>query len=444
MKNIKRKQLGITLIALVITILILIILATVTINVAFGDNGLIKQAEYAKDLSSNTTESEFDGMNSLFDEYANMMSEDDNVPTGPSTVEEVKPDTEEDIKYFDKTTELEDDSGDSVWVPGGFGVTEDSSIDADNGIVIQDRNGNEFVWIPVPDYTTMYIETEGIALSGSSVGVTTTTDVYSKLRIRSEDLTIYSNGIPGNTNTTREPDILPNTIHGDASTTSGRGINQLKNVLSITGATNAEVLNNFAQSIVDEYTATYNSIRKYKGFYIGRYELTGSVDQPTVKQGATLTNVDWYNLKKACTNVVSTEFAQTTMAYGSQWDEVMSWLKNNVFKNDTDKVDVDSSSWGNYKNINVYNSEGTEIIKKSGTNIKLETGITTYTMKNNIYDLAGNCYEWTQEVLSVADRVGRGGFCDHAGADGPASDRHNSYSYNSSSSYSSRPTLYIK
>ncbi len=44
---------GITLIALVITIVILIILATVAINMAFGDNGLVKYAESASDYAAN-------------------------------------------------------------------------------------------------------------------------------------------------------------------------------------------------------------------------------------------------------------------------------------------------------------------------------------------------------------------------------------------------------
>ena len=38
----------------------------------------------------------------------------------------------------------------------------------------------------------------------------------------------------------------------------------------------------FAQKIVDEYTDVYNSIVKYGGFYIGRYELTGNIEVPTV------------------------------------------------------------------------------------------------------------------------------------------------------------------
>ena len=46
---------GITLVALVITIIVIIILATVTINMAFGDDGIIKRAEQAKDMYANDT-----------------------------------------------------------------------------------------------------------------------------------------------------------------------------------------------------------------------------------------------------------------------------------------------------------------------------------------------------------------------------------------------------
>ena len=46
---------GITLVALVITIIIIIILATVTINMAFGDDGIIKRAQQAADMYANDT-----------------------------------------------------------------------------------------------------------------------------------------------------------------------------------------------------------------------------------------------------------------------------------------------------------------------------------------------------------------------------------------------------
>ena len=61
--------------ALVITIIIIIILSTVAINMAFGENGLITQAQKAKDMGANSTTAEQEEMNSLLEEYSNIMSE---------------------------------------------------------------------------------------------------------------------------------------------------------------------------------------------------------------------------------------------------------------------------------------------------------------------------------------------------------------------------------
>ena len=58
LQNEKRKNAGITLIALVLTIVILIILATITINFAFGENGLVGMTEDARDITAETTEKE--------------------------------------------------------------------------------------------------------------------------------------------------------------------------------------------------------------------------------------------------------------------------------------------------------------------------------------------------------------------------------------------------
>ena len=82
-KNLKSAR-GITLVALVITIIIIIILASITMNMAFGDNGLIKQAQLAKDMAANSVIAEQEGMNSLMGEFANTMggNEIDN-PTEP-------------------------------------------------------------------------------------------------------------------------------------------------------------------------------------------------------------------------------------------------------------------------------------------------------------------------------------------------------------------------
>ena len=394
-EKLKYGKKGITLVALVITVIIIIILSTVTINMAFGDNGLITQAQRAKDMTANSIMAEQEEMNSVMSEYLNVMAEDSEIPLPDTRSEIAKARDEETV--FGTTVSLKDDSGDIVWIPGEFKVAKDSATDVDEGVVIEDEKGNQFVWIPVADYTTMYIEAEGTILSGNEVGVAVTTDVYSNIRMRPGD--VGTAGLPNST-LQREPDVLPDQSYGrgDASTVEGTGIDQIKNVLGISGSTNEEILNNYAQSLVDEYTATYESIKKYDGFYVGRYELGGTVDNPAVSKGVALTNVNWYSLKKACTNLENTKFVQSTMIYGNQWDEIMAWLKATCFKDDTSKVDSDSRSWGNYSD-----SQGDSAVEGYGS--KQITGYSEYWKANNIYDLAGNCWERTQEASGIYNRV---------------------------------------
>lgn len=53
-----KKEKGITLIALVVTIIVLLILAAVTIAVLFGDNGIITKAKQAADVYEEAQEEE--------------------------------------------------------------------------------------------------------------------------------------------------------------------------------------------------------------------------------------------------------------------------------------------------------------------------------------------------------------------------------------------------
>src|SRR5699024_6412065 len=62
-------------------------LATVAINMAFGDNGLITQAQRAKDMTANSVVAEQEGMNSVMSEYLNIMAEDGEIPA-PTPPEE--------------------------------------------------------------------------------------------------------------------------------------------------------------------------------------------------------------------------------------------------------------------------------------------------------------------------------------------------------------------
>lgn len=71
----RKREKGITLIALVITVIILIILATVTINVVLGEDGLIQRAQEAKRLTEQATVKEQQELNALMGEFTNLISE---------------------------------------------------------------------------------------------------------------------------------------------------------------------------------------------------------------------------------------------------------------------------------------------------------------------------------------------------------------------------------
>ena len=414
--NLREKR-GITLVALVITVIIIIILATVAISFAFGDNGLINRAEDARDMYANDT-AYTEGSIANVESYINGILDGTGVgggggetPVEKSEVEIAKDSGEK----FKDTTPIKDDSGDTLYVPGDFGIASDSATDIDDGVVITDGT-NEFVWIPVSDadLADMYSTTDpdsavDTALAKSSIGeATTNTKLYSKLRVSELDQSYYTAGAPGvttNSAIVREPDILVDTGSGDASTDANEGINLIKSELGYEGD-NATVLKNFAQGMVDEYRAIFDSIKQYDGFYIGRYELTGTANEPTVQRYQPVLTAEtsgantWYGLKDACSKVVNSKYAKSHMIYGNQWDEVMDWLVDTGDK-ESDEVNVNSSSWGNYSN-----SSGAAAVEGYGE--PQESGYSDEWSANNIYDLAGNYLDWTQEANFTDDRVLRG------------------------------------
>lgn len=292
------------------------------------------------------------------------------------------------------------------FVPGGFKVSEETENEINKGIVIQDIEGNEFVWVPVQNIGEMIINSnEDIILDN----VSKSTRTYSNLRIRELDKTKFSMVKTGDITSSREPDILR-----DYDTKE----EYYKGILGF------NTVDDMADSMIKEYNNMLNSINKYNGFYVGRYELTGSISEPTVKKGKVLTTQEagnWYYLYRSCNNMINTMYAKTTMIYGCQWDEICEWLKECGF--DTDN---DSSKWGNYSNTG-----GTD--EPTGSNEKWQA--------NKIYDLAGNHWEFTQEAYSTNYRVGRAGAF---GSTSPAADRNIDTPISLDTADTTRVTLYIK
>ena len=406
-----------------------------------GEDGIIRTAQEAKNTWEGAVANEQQEIQNLANELNSIMNGGgvtgggDDTPTVPGSwdLSKVTP-----VLSADETQVY-------VPVPNGFtSSTVEEEQKVEGGFVIkQDGTNNEFVWIPVnsTQLATMYTEATGTTLSAYE-GVDATTDVYSNLRMTGES------GIPGS-ETNREPDILTGTTYGDAATgNSERGIEQIKSVFGFSG-TDTEVLDSFAEMLVADYEASYESIKKYGGFYIGRYEITGSVTSPTVQKGSTvLTSQNWYNLYKACNEIVDTTSitsAESTMINGTQWDRVLEWLVETGMP--SENVYSDSSTWGNYSNYNTANeyTEGTPGYEETaGTGVQ-PAGSSEYWKANNIYDLAGNAWDWTQEADNIDYRVFCGGCYVYSGSYIPVS-VHSTTSHPSSAIRitSARPALYVK
>lgn len=128
-------------------------------------------------------------------------------------------------------------------------------------------------------------------------------------------------------------------------------------------------------------------------------------------------------------NVVS------TLTYGAEWDTCMQWLIDSREKT-SDEVIKDSASWGNYYNSKVTGNDGSTL-KETNTRTLLNTGVTEYTMANNIYDLAGNLHEWTMENYGTTNYTLRGRSYYYS------SNVTYRESSNSSNEIGFRPSLYI-
>ena len=398
-RKLKKQVKGITLIALVVTIIVLLILAGIALNLTIGQNGIFSRAQTAANTWRNAESNEQLAMGELEDWMDGYMNGNGGNQGGGDTATVVDDVTIPDGFYYaggskDTGLVISDNPDDEIeW-------DEETSTNA----VPNDLEGNQFVWVPVANPENYFIdETATLNTNATGTGAENevTTNIYSKLTMRSGDS--YTSVKPGDTSSVREPDVL-SSYDTDAQ--------YYDDILGF------DSTKSMAESFVEEYKAMSDSIKKYNGFYIGRYELTANGE----KTGASLTSQNWYNLYKACQNVVTgKENVKSTMIYGVQWDAVCDWLEQSGFDTDSN-----SSSWGNYS---------------SGS--KIDTGSDTTYEANGIFDLAGNCYEWTQEACSTNGRVRRGGYCNNAWPNIPASDRVNLYPNNSGSYDSSRATLYM-
>ena len=405
---------------MVVTIVVLLILAGVTISLLLDENGIIKKSKDARreyGTSKTNEQEQMDNANDWIEEATGKVTLA-KVPVGTKASKNGTINGEEGNSNNPTIPKnyIPIDTATSTWGDGSTAPSQDS---VKHGLVIKDEKNNEWVWVPVPDVTVMCdtSNTTEYTLCGTTGDTAVTTNKYSKSGIISGKTRIT----PGTTSDFREPDLVVGSgTEYDASDTSSD--TYYKTILGKTGTKEQ-----LAQLFADEYKAMIESVSKYGGFYIGRYELSGTVTEPTEKPGKTLTKTDWYNLYNACrsSKLQASDKVKTQMIWGCQWDVTMNWLISSGAKT-SDEVNKNSSTWGNYSNYNTANNytEGTTGYEKNAGSLQ-NTGSSENWKANNIYDLAGNCYEWTQEASNTNHRAVRGGYYSYNGSDSPASRRIN-------------------
>ena len=190
------------------------------------------------------------------------------------------------------------------------------------------------------------------------------------------------------------------------------------------------------------------SVGQYGGFYIAKYEagvpgttqstttndtnkqtVNGSVkpvSKPNVGVWNYITRANAITVSKAMIDTASTG-AKSTLISGECWDTTLQWMVNASSNKTTNAgYDINSTGRGNY----------------TGT-IATTANKTEYAI-NNIYDMAGNVWEWTTENCTFhgyAYLVYRGGDYKYSGSDSPAAYRNGSYD-NSDIIIGFRPVLY--
>ncbi|MDD2376348.1 MAG: SUMF1/EgtB/PvdO family nonheme iron enzyme [Clostridia bacterium] len=276
-------------------------------------------------------------------------------------------------------------SYDNPVIPAGFVAvnTDDSSwynlsTDYDKGLVIKDASNNQFVWIPVNGTSVIYTK-----WCTSGISYTTTSD-----------------------------DTTPSGFSTTSITTTYKGF----------------------------YIARYESMFDYNGGSIrvaskkSTNKTISSWTRDSSHTGYLWNFVSYTDAKTYAENMdtsygYNTSLMGTNLITGAQWDTALKWIQN------SGKSVTDSRTWGNH-------SDSTSPANVSGYDALQISGFSNYWKANNIYDLAGNTWEWTNEIYS-SYRVNRGSHYHRSGSTYPAACRNYNFVTDANYTISFRVGLYV-
>ena len=324
-------------------------------------------------------------------------------------------------KAFDANTILIDDYGNKVKVPAGFKIAEDSATAVTEGVVIEDvsaegateyTKGSQFVWVPVGDV----IKDNDGNITTITLGRYTFNESGIKNLVQSAE-----NGI----------DISGSTaIYGE-------GYNCQEAASSTLGNKTAKNLDEFQKTTLSS-----------GGYYIGRYEAGDAYAKDNARTGTDLVSdpnnpltckndvfpysyVNQIDASNLCQNMYKSSKFESDLINSYAWDTAIVFIQE--FSGDT-----------NYSMQ--YGENTTKTVQKCGTSVLsiISNEDKVQDERCNIYDMAGNTFEWTTETDYVS-----GYPCTYRGGNnlsGYYSYTSYRYPYTTSGSYfdySFRPILYL-
>ena len=302
------------------------------------------------------------------------------------------------ITYETSYTIFKDVNGEQVPIPEGYIVSENSDENIVNkGLVISDSRGNEYVWISCTvDSSSNKLQYKRTEWGVEKDGTDNSRAIKDELTLKDIDVT-YS------------------------KTDTDNGINE-----------------EISKEIVAQINAEKESIKKYGGYYIGRYEVGKDNKTAVIKaEQEPYVNIKWSKAYELAKGIGGGEGATTYLCSSYSWDTAINFIQNTTGKNYATSI---IGFNGNWKSQEVKDSSG-KVIKPVNTAQRLNTGLTTALC--NIYDMGGNVGEFTTELNPGTSEtvVLRGGdFYSTV----PAGYRWDSSSGNANSYCGFRATLFLK
>lgn len=294
----------------------------------------------------------------------------------------------EEIENWDNVEEIRAKYDQFVWIP----------VDKETAII---EEGKEITGVTDEEKNNSlreYVENGGTGEKRYPMAVKRSNGTYSGILY---DFTEGTNGVEITVkdyvteNSHREPAYLPDEQHADGGNNND---------------TNPKVSEELLQT---EYATMIEKVAEQGGFWVGRYETSNFIDDNTqdttnkisiVKSATTgVSGMRWYRMyaqqKAYVSNVQKTNSSSlsgltSSMIWGSQWDQIMIWLKGE--KKGNNYYILNASGVANYKSNDSYTS----------TTAPEPTGCF---IVRNIYDLAGNLEERTLEARDDCFRIARGG-----------------------------------